>query len=195
MLDALLKSNIIGVLVGGLIALTSVHSIEFFKLWKETRADKRKIYYQLAAKFNMFKRYAVLAAQMDLLNDYHKCRKQIYAKEGNPNDSQYHDKEAKRRLLQFEEFQTKRIEIEGKLFLEIAKYYLHVGKDAYLDRIVNEIEDWEHPRFSSDFESINDMENCEAALNDGDQKINSIDDHLKKLREQCLKQIKGKLNI
>jgi hypothetical protein len=144
---------------------------------------------------NMFKRYAVLAAQMDLLNDYHKCLTKLNEKNGNIDKSLYHDKEAQRRLLQFEKFQTKRIEIEGNLFCEIAKYYLHVGKDTYVETLIDELEEWEHPCFTSNFESLNNENECKKLYNKCDQKINSIDKFFKNLKRNCLGQIKEKLNI
>jgi hypothetical protein len=196
MIDALLKSNLVGVLIGGFITLLSLYSVELFKSWKEKKYDKQRVYYQSVAQFNMFKRYAVLAAQMDLLNDYHKCQKTLIVKNGNKDDeARYHEKEAQRRLLQFEEFQTKRIEIEGNLFSEIAKYYTHVGKDAYLYGLIKQIEDWEHPRFSADFDSLDNIGECKTAYNNCDQKINSIDKSLEKLKKDCLIRIKDKLKI
>jgi hypothetical protein len=195
MIETLLKSNLVGVLIGSFISLFAIYSVEFFKFWKEKKTNKQKTYYQIVTQLNMFKRYAVLTAQMDLLNVYHECRINLNLKDGNNDEAQYHKKEAQRRLLQFEEFQTKRVEIEAGLFCEIAKYYLHVGRDTYLDRFINKIEDWEHPCFTSDFESLNNIEECKAVYNSCDHKINSIDALFKKLKEDCLIRIKEKLKI
>ena len=195
MLEMILKSNLLGVVIGGFITLLSIYSVELFKSWKEIRTNRRKIYYQIVAHLNMFQRFVVLAAQMDLLFNYHKCQKKLNLNENQREDAQYHKKEAQRRLLQFEEFQSKRIEIEMNLFSEVAKYVMYVGKDTYLDGLINKIEDWEPPEFSSDFELLNNVEECKSVYNECDKKINSIDQNMKKLKEDCLLRISDKLRF
>lgn len=130
---------------------------------------------------------------MDCLHDYHNCQKEL--NKDQVNEAKYHENEAQRRLLQFEEFQTKRIEIEGKLFSEIAKYYSHVGNDTFLIKLLNIFEDWEHPKFTSKFVQLNNTKECEKKYEECDRKIDSIDEMFKKQRDHCLIRIQKKLKI
>lgn len=92
-------------------------------------------------------------------------------------------------------FQTKRIEIEGDLFCEIAKYFVHVGKDTYLDGLIKKIEDWEPPMFNSNFETLNNMEECMSVYNYCEKDIDMIDQKMRKLKEDFIIRIKDKLEI
>lgn len=194
MLDILLKSNLLGVLIGGIISLLSIYSVEIFKSKKEDRKEQQRTFHQFVSEIHHFRRIALLSVQTSLLFDLHKCKENVYTIDSDDKSANFQKEEAQRRLQQHEEFQIKRIEVEKNLFSELAKYFIHVGKDTYVRELMNQVEEWEPDFFSSEFKNVTSIDGCMQVYENCEKQIDYIDSQLKELKENFIDRIGNQLN-
>lgn len=194
MLNVLLKSNLLAVLIGSIVSLLSIYLVEIFKYKKEDKRERQRTFHQFVSVIHYFRRIALLSVQTGLLFDLHRCKENLFTIDNDDKSASYQKEEAQRRLQQHEEFQIERIEVEKSLFSELAKYFIHVGDDTYVRKLMHQIEEWEPEVFSSEFKNVTSIDECMEVYEKCEKRIDYIDNQLKELKENFIDRIGKQLN-
>lgn len=145
----ILESNLVSVIAGGLISLTSVYFIEYLNERKTRKNSKLEVYKEIKSTLIRLEYFTSFVMQFDILFSYHKRVSEI-------TGDAFHVKEGQRRHLQLEEYQTKIVEMECVLEQLVAQYHYYFGKDEKFDALLKSVRDWQTLPFV-DYSNVSDL--------------------------------------